>query len=1399
MKKILALIVSLTIYCCTYAGNLAFSFSDIAHVVDVSPPFVSQAGGSVALTFEITSAKELQVGSNLRDVLNGQFYSSGITCTKIRKTGGASDYATYEAFLEIAAIPIEESRREIAFRGIEDYDSQVVVQGVEILPGVVSGIDCDEMIPGQYFDILVTDVEPGIGYTLYRYEATENIPIETKTTRTNTIVFHLSTPGTYAVGNGSSWCEGIVHARTSIIFSEGFFQLNSQEQTVALQADGGIYTGSFIAQDEIPVEVFENYMGLLASEFPHLWSEHLHFGITKISSDRKRIYFKITYGPNISDEPRIGDTQFVLPSGETMQFIQPAGGHLQRYYVTAKTNSGRTALTVRLSGSQPEVTYSLKNQSDITVRSSIGTGKALEFSQVDTAGVYRVEAYCSDMNNSVSVQMIGEAQMPVWLPGFDDDTAQEPGNYVRTYDFRSDSGEDYTIDVSYYNGLGYPTQMLQGYASGDERKHIVTPVRYDNMLNPDRWIYLPYATSVDAPIVQETDPFELQNEYYTQQFGEIEAEAAFIENEFEATSQPRILQSRNAGRIFRERNKSVRHAYGYNTKSEVRNILSTPYPSHALRKHTIENEDGVQTIEFTDLEGKIHVQREIIAEDTTVRDVWYYYDDLNRLWLVSTGYAYNYDSLGRVSERYLHGVGDAFYLYDDEDQMVYKGTKNVHYRYVYDDFGRLKSVYAKHRAWYQYQYGFEPILDSITVDNFGGTLLSAYEYGSSAPHGLRFEPVEEIVSDEDVSEKIRGFKTYEKQLIVRDSSWMSEDNEYVERAYYYDYRGRLVQQVEKTHLGSILRKSYKYDFRGNILAAVESHTSETFADHLRISYQYDSRNRVTREYAVLNGGTPAQVYFTYDDLGRLASKTFPVDGDLVTETYEYDIHGWPTRRRSRYFDQQLIYCDSTENLPVTPRFSGNIAATKWQHEGQPAQAYVYDYDSRGQLTKARTYNAEDDSAGPNRFAEFVQYHPNRVIKSMARYDGYGVCTDSLVFPDNDRPEYLYDCKEGEPRQCTFGYDLTGNMISDEYNYLDITYNFLNLPSNVRGRDFYTYLADGTKCAVIGDYDAGFDYIGSLLYLKTEEDTLLASAAFGSGRIVATSQSSVPHYYLCDHLGSTRAIVTQAGVTETYDYYPYGLTWQQAERPIGTNTYLFTGKEWQAQDGVDLYDFGARFYQPRFGKWLSIDPLAEEYMGISPYAYCGNDPVNRVDPDGQASKKVINNRTNTITILQNLYATGSYYNDAKRSADFWNRQTGLHYTDDTGRTYQVRFKLSVRNVINPHKEAVADDMGNSYQINQIEQNNTTGDSEVFINGFAKRQKYITVDPSRVNTDTGAHEIGHTLHMEHVSEGIMTPTSDDKNRMKPIPQDNVDQAVERADETEIINTRRWKDRLKSLLGL
>jgi len=45
-------------------------------------------------------------------------------------------------------------------------------------------------------------------------------------------------------------------------------------------------------------------------------------------------------------------------------------------------------------------------------------------------------------------------------------------------------------------------------------------------------------------------------------------------------------------------------------------------------------------------------------------------------------------------------------------------------------------------------------------------------------------------------------------------------------------------------------------------------------------------------------------------------------------------------------------------------------------------------------------------------------------------------------------------------------------------------------------------------------------------------------------------------------------------------------------------------------------FGARQYSPALRRWMTPDPLSEKYYGTSPYAFCNNNPVNFVDPDGR---------------------------------------------------------------------------------------------------------------------------------------------------------------------------------------
>ncbi len=62
-------------------------------------------------------------------------------------------------------------------------------------------------------------------------------------------------------------------------------------------------------------------------------------------------------------------------------------------------------------------------------------------------------------------------------------------------------------------------------------------------------------------------------------------------------------------------------------------------------------------------------------------------------------------------------------------------------------------------------------------------------------------------------------------------------------------------------------------------------------------------------------------------------------------------------------------------------------------------------------------------------------------------------------------------------------------------------------------------------------------------------------------------------------------------------------------------YKFNGKELDEETG--LYYYGARYYDPRVSIWLSVDPLAEKFPGVSPYAFCNNNPLYFVDPTGMA--------------------------------------------------------------------------------------------------------------------------------------------------------------------------------------
>ena len=192
------------------------------------------------------------------------------------------------------------------------------------------------------------------------------------------------------------------------------------------------------------------------------------------------------------------------------------------------------------------------------------------------------------------------------------------------------------------------------------------------------------------------------------------------------------------------------------------------------------------------------------------------------------------------------------------------------------------------------------------------------------------------------------------------------------------------------------------------------------------------------------------------------------------------------------------------------------------------------------------------------------------------------------------------------------------------NCLAITYNVLNLqyPVSQIGRTVasYTWLADGTKCGVVDNNNNGYDYTGSLIYSRSGSVRTPENIDNGTGRIIYSGGTYNPHYYITDHLGSTRVITDNSGsVVERDDYYPFGGQLAISTYPqLSVNRFKFNGKELQTTGNTGFLDYGARMYDDVIGRWGVVDPMAEMDYNSSPYSYVCNAPINLIDPDGRSS-------------------------------------------------------------------------------------------------------------------------------------------------------------------------------------
>lgn len=172
---------------------------------------------------------------------------------------------------------------------------------------------------------------------------------------------------------------------------------------------------------------------------------------------------------------------------------------------------------------------------------------------------------------------------------------------------------------------------------------------------------------------------------------------------------------------------------------------------------------------------------------------------------------------------------------------------------------------------------------------------------------------------------------------------------------------------------------------------------------------------------------------------------------------------------------------------------------------------------------------------------------------------------------------------------------------------------------------YVYSADGEKLYVeenpSGGTVQGTEYAANYR-IENGTVTMIHTDAGYYTPYPASSGGTVPLYkhlwYLKDHLGNNRALVDGSGaLVALHDYDPFGEEIATASSsqlyllPPGAkdSPYKYGGKEWSAT--TSTYDFEARYLSPAFHRFTTMDPLAEKYYSISPYAYYANNPVNPV--------------------------------------------------------------------------------------------------------------------------------------------------------------------------------------------
>jgi RHS repeat-associated protein len=137
------------------------------------------------------------------------------------------------------------------------------------------------------------------------------------------------------------------------------------------------------------------------------------------------------------------------------------------------------------------------------------------------------------------------------------------------------------------------------------------------------------------------------------------------------------------------------------------------------------------------------------------------------------------------------------------------------------------------------------------------------------------------------------------------------------------------------------------------------------------------------------------------------------------------------------------------------------------------------------------------------------------------------------------------------------------------------------------------------------------------YEKNITNSEVTTSYYLGSKLIAQRKGTTLSYVLQDHLGSTSATASDAGVgTSTITYFPFG----SVRATTGT---VPTDKKFTSQrlDQTGLYFYNARYYDATIGRFISADTIVSDIFNpqtLNRYSYCINNPLKYVDPSGHMS-------------------------------------------------------------------------------------------------------------------------------------------------------------------------------------